>query len=284
MFNNASNLFGGVFFLPMKKYTFFFTYLLFLLSCGTDHSGNSTSSDGNDSTVMEQEKTFTKVEFPSLDSLIISANLYEADPSFPLMILFHQRGFCKFEYAGVAERFNKLGYNCLAVDLRCGGPIANEPNETWLRAVEQNKPTDFLDADQDIAAAIQYGYEKYQRPVVLLGSSYSSTLVIFHALTNEHVAAVISFSPGNYFFYEGSKPDLTAELIKFEKPFFFTAANEEMPYVRELVLGRQRTENQIVFAPEGEGHHGARALWPDQVDGDEYWAALELFLQKLEIE
>ncbi|MBL7897765.1 MAG: hypothetical protein JNJ99_04455, partial [Crocinitomicaceae bacterium] len=67
----------------MKKYTFFFTYLLFLLSCGTDHSGNSTSSDGNDSTVMEQEKTFTKVEFPSLDSLIISANLYEADPSFP---------------------------------------------------------------------------------------------------------------------------------------------------------------------------------------------------------
>jgi hypothetical protein len=268
----------------MKKVVVVFIGLI-LFSCGETNSNQSNNSDSSDSTqVAEDVKPFKKIEFPSKDSLTISANLYEADNSYPLMILFHQRGFCKFEYAGVAERFNKLGYNCLAVDLRCGGPIANEPNETWLRAVEQNKPTDFLDADQDIAAAIEYGYNLYERPVILLGSSYSSTLVIYHAISNEQVAAVISFSPGNYFFYDGVKSDLTSDLIKFEKPFFFTAAREEMPYVRELVMGRQRTENQIVFAPEGEGHHGARALWPDQVDGEEYWAALELFLQKLEVE
>lgn len=252
------------------------------ISCNQGVIENTESTDST--TQVIEKPAYQTIEFESLDSLMISANLYEVDPSFPIMVLCHQRGFCKYEYAGIAERFNDLGFNCLAIDQRCGGPIADQRNETWLRAVEKNKPTDFLDADQDIAAAINYAYDKYKKPVILMGSSYSSTLCVYHALDNEKVSSVIAFSPGNYFFYDGVKPDLVEKMRTFEKPFFFTASKEEIPYVRELVLGRPRSETQVLFSPEGEGWHGARALWPTQQDGEEYWEALEKFLEKIKAE
>lgn len=266
----------------MFKKTFFywgFSGLLTLNACG-ESTGNKTAQNTQDTlTETTIESGPVHVEFESADSLIISANLYEVDPGYPMMVLCHQAKFCKYEYAGIAERFNTLGYNCLAIDQRSGGPIADQPNETWLRAVEQNKSTDYLEAEKDIVAAIDYAFKKSGQPVILVGSSYSSTLVIYQAIENEKVQAVISFSPGNYFAEQ--RGDLTQMMIKFEKPFFLTAAYDEMPFVRELVLGRQRTDNQIVFSPEGEGMHGARVLWPNQEGGEEYWAAIETFLEKL---
>jgi len=252
---------------------------MLLSSCGSETA--STEENVNEDSLVEtsQEVVVQKVEFQSLDSLLITANLYEVDPSKPIMVLCHQANFCKYEYSGIAERFNELGFNCLAVDLRSGGPIADQPNETWLRAFEQGKPYDYLDAEQDIIAAINYAFEKYQQKVIIMGSSYSSTLCVYQGLENDKVKAVISFSPGNYFAVE--RGDLIEPLIKFEKPFFFTAARHEMPYVRELVLGRKRNAHQIVFSPEGAGWHGARALWPTQEGSEEYWMALEDFLEDL---
>jgi len=252
---------------------------LLLFSCGgTNTSENSNPEDSTNQTV-EKQNGPTLVEFEAEDSLLVSANLYEIDPSKPIIILCHQAGYNKYEYAGIAERFNELGFNCLSIDQRSGGPIADQRNETWLRAIQQNKPTDYLDAEKDIVAAINYAYNKYKQPVILLGSSYSSTLCVYQAIENEKVSAVIAFSPGNYFAPE--RGDLIEPMITFEKPFFFTAAHEEIPYVRELVFGRQRTANQMIFVPEGEGMHGARALWPTQEGGDEYWMALEEFLENL---
>ena len=263
----------------MKK-IFFLIAPFLIVSCNEGNNENSNQSETTDSTDrVIVEKGPKLVEFESLDSILISANLYEVDPSFPLMILCHQAKFCKYEFDGIAERFNELGFNCLAVDLRSGGPIASNRNETWLRAVEKQKPTDYLDAEQDIIASINYGFEKYKRPVILLGSSYSSTLCVYQAISNEKVSAVVAFSPGNYFAPELG--DLTQKMVDFEKPFFLTAANQEMPFVRELVMGRQRSDEQVVFSPEGEGMHGARVLWPTQEGGEEYWTALEKFLEKL---
>ena len=262
----------------MKKYKLFLLAPTFaIISCGGSSEEIPTTTDSTNIEIVKEVKQ--TVEFESLDSLLITADLYEIDPTKPCIVLCHQARFCKFEYAGVAERFNSLGFNCLAIDQRSGGPICNQRNETWLRAVEQNKPVDYLDAEQDIAASINYAYEKYKQPVIILGSSYSSTLVIYQAIENDKVSAVISFSPGNYFAEQ--RGDLIPQLINFEKPFFFTAAQHEIPYVREIVIGRKRTDNQIVFSPVGEGAHGARVLWDTQQDGEEYWIALEDFLKKL---
>ncbi|MBK7128923.1 MAG: hypothetical protein IPM74_02930 [Crocinitomicaceae bacterium] len=262
---------------PIQKIFVSISSIALITACSQNQIQQDKPEQTDSTTITKA--VFVPVEFEASDSLLISGNLYEVDPEFPLMILCHQRGFCKYEYAGVAERFNELGFNCLAIDQRCGGPIAENKNETWLRALEQNKPTDFLDAEKDIVAAIEWAYAKYQKPVIILGSSYSSTLCVYQALENEKVSAVIAFSPGNYFM--DVRGDLTKQLVDFEKPFFFTAAREEMPFVRELVLGRPRSETQVVFSPEGEGMHGARVLWPTQEGGEEYWNALEDFLEKI---
>jgi pimeloyl-ACP methyl ester carboxylesterase len=252
-----------------------------LCACGNAIEKDTPVSDEDTLTAdVAAGPAYQPIEFESTDSLLISANLYEIDPAKPIMVLCHQANFNKYEYAGIAERLNDLGFNCLAIDQRSGGPIADQVNETHQRAIEQKKPTEYLDAEKDIVAAINYAYDKYQQQVILVGSSYSSTLAVYQATENEKVSAVIAFSPGNYF--APDRGDLMEKLMTFEKPFFFTAARDEIPFVREILLGRPRDNNmQVLFVPEGEGWHGARALWPTQDGGEEYWLALEEFLEKL---
>lgn len=220
-----------------------------------------------------------KVEFPSLDSLMISALIYEISEDGPVILLCHQARFNKFEYEGIAQKLNERGFNCVAIDQRSGGSIVNSVNETTLRALEQGLPIDYLDAEQDIIAAINYVSEKYQRPVILWGSSYSSTLAIYQGVGNNKVKAVVSFSPGNYFAEQ--KGDLAILLSDFEKPMFITSSKQEIQYVDLLLKDHKLNENQIHFKPSGTGHHGSRALWKKQTGGEEYWDAIDSFLEKI---
>lgn len=220
-----------------------------------------------------------KVEFPSLDSLLISALIYEIGEEAPVILLCHQARFNKFEYEGIAQKLNDRGFNCVAIDQRSGGPIANMTNETTLRAIEKNKPIDYLDAEQDMLAAIKYVSERYKKPVILWGSSYSSTLALYIATENDNVFAVVSFSPGNYFTEQ--KGDLAILLSDFEKPMFITSSKQEIQYVDLLLKDHKLNENQIHFKPSGTGHHGSRALWEKQTGGEEYWDAIDSFLEKI---
>ncbi len=218
-----------------------------------------------------------KIYFPSLDSVDICANLYHIDNNAPVIVLCHQARFNKFEYEGIAQELNALGFNCLAIDQRSGGPIANQVNETTLNAIEAGKPVDFLDAEQDMQAAIAYAANRYNHPVILWGSSYSSTLALYIGLENDNVMAVVSFSPGNYF--ADAKGSLIEMLPGIEKPLFVTSSKNEAPGIVELFSKVELKENQVLFAPEGGGHHGSRALWKNQSDGEEYWAAMKAFLE-----
>jgi len=220
-----------------------------------------------------------KIEFPSLDSLMISALIYEISDDAPVVLLCHQARFNKYEYEGIAQKLNDRGFNCVAIDQRSGGSIVTSVNETTLRAIEQGLPIDYLDAEQDIIAAINYVSDKYQKPVILWGSSYSSTLALYHGAENDKVMAVVSFSPGNYFAEQ--KGDLTELLRDFGKPMFITSSKQEIKYVDELLKNHKLNENQIHFKPEGNGHHGSRALWEKQTGGEEYWEAIDAFLVKL---
>lgn len=238
----------------------------------------SGNENGDDTIAMEQP--FPEHElFPSLDSLMISANVYAKDYSKPVIILCHQARFNKFEYSGVAERLHDLGYNCIAIDQRSGGPIATQPNETTIRALDQNLPIDFIDAEQDMLAAIDYAKKNFEGPIVLWGSSYSSTLALYIAIENEDIDAVVSFSPGNYMSNE--KGSLIDKLEGFEKPMFVTSSKSEAKGIEELTAKMNLVQKQVIFKPTGNGHHGSRALWPEQIGGEEYWEAVEGFLKDL---
>lgn len=232
--------------------------------------------------VTEIYKTdYETVTFKAADGLDIYANKYEIDKTSPVIVLCHQARFNKFEYEGTAQRLNDLGFNCLAIDQRSGGPIANQQNETNNLARDQGLGVDYLDAIPDIKAAVDYAASEYDQDVILWGSSYSSTLALWEALTNDKVKAVVAFSPGDYFPELGS---LTDSLATLNKPFFITAADFEIEGeggLNSLLSKTTLGENQFAFKPEANGHHGSRALWVNQVGGEQYWDALTEFLNTL---
>lgn len=146
-----------------------------------------------------QKVTPGKITFPSIEGLPISANLYHNNDTFPVILLCHQAQYNKAEYDEIAITLYNKGFNLIAIDQRSGGTLFEKENETFERAKKLGKPTDYLDAEQDIQAAIEYAYKKYNKEIILWGSSYSSTLALFLANSNNKVKAVIAFSPGDYF-------------------------------------------------------------------------------------
>lgn len=245
------------------------------MSCNNSNYNNENTKQSNITTSNYTQK----VTFPSLDGLQVSANIYQIDTTSPVIVLCHQARFNKFEYAGIAKKLNKMGFNCIAIDQRSGGPISIMPNETKVRAVAQKKPTDYLDAEQDIIAAINYAVKRYHKPVILWGSSYSSTLALYIAAKNKNVKAVIAFSPGNYFAVD--KGSLIEKLAHMEKPLFITSSKSEASATKELFKEVNPDDFHVYFEPSGEGHHGSKALWDTQQDSNEYWLAIDKFLNKI---
>ncbi|WP_420386331.1 alpha/beta hydrolase [Roseivirga sp.] len=218
------------------------------------------------------------VSFQSNDGLLVTGNLYEIDPNAPVILLCHQGGYNKFEYADIAPKLNELGFNCLAIDQRSGGAFAGQENQTFLKATEEERDTDFLQAEQDINAAIKYLSERYQQKVTIWGSSYSSILVLFQANEDE-VEAVISFSPSDFF--EDERPPLAQIISNIDKPYFITSSKRESTQLSEIMKLTTQGTNQIHYIPEVNGFHGSRSLWESQTGAEEYWKALISFLTNI---
>ena len=224
------------------------------------------------------------VQFPSLDKLMVSAKLYEIDKTSPVIVLCHQARYNKYEYSHIALTLNTKGFNCIAIDQRSGGEMKSKNgdvfiNETSIRAKKQGKPTDYIDAEQDIVAAINYAKKRYKSRLVLWGSSYSSTLALYIAEENNLVDAVVSFSPGNYLSeYKGSLID---KLPNLKKPLFITSSKQEAGGIEQLLSKTTLGGDQVHFRPNGSGYHGSKALWPNQKGGHEYWNAMDAFLEAL---
>jgi dienelactone hydrolase len=217
------------------------------------------------------------VEFPSGDGLLISANLYQISDTLPYIILCHQAGFSRGEYNETAMKFTKFMYNAFAIDMRSGSECNGVKNETALRAKEKNKPTSYLDSEQDIVAAIDYAYAKTKKKVVLVGSSYSASLCLKIAARNNKVRAVIGFSPGEYF---GKNLNVQAAIATIAVPVFVASSKEEAPALAKLMADVKAPSLQV-FCPASKGDHGSKALWKANKNSHEYWLAVLMFMRKV---
>ncbi len=218
------------------------------------------------------------ITFPSADNILITADQYLNDKDLPYIILFHQANSSRGEFHEIAPKLTRLGYNCLAVDLRSGKEINYIQNETATRAAEQRLPTGYLDAEKDIIASIEYIKEISPKKIILLGSSYSASLVMKVGNHNPDVEAVVAFSPGEYF---QPKLILKSFLNEYDKPLFIASTVNEKPFVYDLIA---EIPEELVnfFVPEtGEGTHGAKALWEKQPQNEEVWLSLMLFFKKI---
>jgi dienelactone hydrolase len=208
------------------------------------------------------------------DGVPVTVDLYAADTSKPFIILFHQARYSRGEYKETAVKLNKMGYNCLAVDLRSGKEVKGVKNETAEVALSRNKPTNYIDAEQDMITAIDYVYQQTNEPVIILGSSYSASLALKIAATNNKVLKVIAFSPGEYF---GNDLKIAEYVSKINVPTFITSSKKESEAVKQLIA-LNKSGKITHYIPKGEGKHGSSALWDENPNHQEYWLALMLFL------
>ncbi len=219
------------------------------------------------------------VTFTASDGLTVTANLYEADEKNPYIIFFHQAGYSKGEYKNTATKFLKLGYNCLAVDLRSGGGVNFVQNETANLAKEKGFPTTYIDAEKDMLAAIDYAWSKSKKPMILFGSSYSASLAMRIAKGNPKVKAVIAFSPGEYF-----QPDIVMkdQFVGYDKNVFVACSQREYSYMNDLLVNIPNNLKTVFKPQDGAGEHGSKSLWQSCPTSKEYWLALLMYFKKID--
>ena len=248
----------------------------------TPNSTAQQDSKSNADSAAKESSAFMTVKFASEDGLEITGELYQAnaDKQTPFIVLCHQAGWSRGEYREIAPKLNKMGFNCLAIDQRSGGGVNNVTNETVARAKSAKKGTAFLDAEQDMIAAVKWAKANYASGnVILWGSSYSSALALRIAGEhNELVNGVMSFAPGEYFVRFGKPKNwIQTSAAKIKSPAFITSAKNEFKNwknIFEAIPG----DSKVKFVPQTKGNHGSRALWEKFADHGDYWKSVEGFL------
>ena len=225
-----------------------------------------------------------KIHFQAKDGLKVTADLYMKHQQLAsFIILFHQAGWSRGEYAEIALKLNEMGFNCLAVDQRSGGTVNGVTNETKIEAQKSAKGTTYIDAITDMEAAIAYVKNKYTpKKMIIWGSSYSSALALKLAGDQpDQVDAVLAFAPGEYFTRLGKPADFIKQSAQhIKQPAFITSAKNEKQNWWTIYQAIP-SEAKAYYLPETTGNHGSRALWDKFSDSEGYWNAVTPFLMKL---
>lgn len=219
----------------------------------------------------------TPLVIKAADGVTVHGALYAAPNPKAIILLFHQAGSSKGEYATIAPRLNALGYTALAIDQRSGGNLFGV-NET---ARGMGDEPGYLDAKPDLQAALDWA-KPQGKPIILWGSSYSSALVFLVAAENPGaVTAVLAFSPDEYL----GQPDIVRRhAAKLAVPVFVTSAKdaEEIAAARAIV-GAVPGARNVQAVPAIAGVHGSSTLIAARNPGgaDDNWRAVMAFLKRV---
>lgn len=216
----------------------------------------------------------TPVRLTAADGVTVFATLYAVKDPKAVILLFHQAGSGKGEYATIAPKLVAMGYSALAIDQRSGGNLFGR-NET---AAALGREASYLDAKADLQAALDWATPQ-GKPVILWGSSYSSALVFLVAAENPgKVAGVMSFSPGEYL---GGPHVVRDAAARVTVPVYVTSAKDsgEIAAARAIVAA-VATSDKVQFLPGIAGVHGSSTLIADRNPrgAEQNWQAVSVFL------
>jgi dienelactone hydrolase len=183
----------------------------------------------------------------------VYGSFYEAAKPKALILLFHQAGSSKDEYATIAPRLVREGYSALAIDQRAGDGMFGT-NET---AAALGHKADYLEARPDLRAALDWG-RRQKLPIILWGSSYSSSLIFPVAAKDpQGIVALLSFSPGEYF--DSDKHMIAAAAAKVRVPVFIASTKTETGDADPIMAALPKTAGNARFVPD-HGVHGSSTL------------------------
>jgi dienelactone hydrolase len=199
--------------------------------------------------------------------------------SAPVILLFHQAGSGKSEYAPIAPRLAKLGYNVLAIDQRSGGDMYAPPNQT-VATLGKSEP--YMDALRDLEAALAWARATHPSSrVYVWGSSYSASLVFLLAAKHpQDIAAVLAFSPGEYLPDKGA---VHAAARQIRVPVFIDSASDPGEIATAHSIGAAVPGSHTVVYVPVKGVHGSSTLREDAdpQGAAANWAAVTAFLAGL---
>jgi len=189
------------------------------------------------------------------DGVSVYGRLYKAAKPKALILLFHQAGSSKDEYATIAPRLAEAGYSALAIDQRSGGELYGK-NET---ADALGRKADYLEARPDLKAALDWARTQ-KLPIILWGSSYSSSLIFPLAASDpQGIVALLSFSPGEYF--DSDKQMVRRAAAKVTVPVFIASTRDEAGDADPIFASLAKNPADVRFVPE-HGVHGSSTLIP----------------------
>ena len=218
------------------------------------------------------------VVFPAADGIVVHGDLYRpAGKPRGVLLLFHQAGSSRLEYAPIAPKLAALGWAALAIDQRSGGSLFGGRNLT----AEAVPSASYTAALPDLEAAVAWARKQWPgvRPAVW-GSSYSAALVF--VLASRHpadISAVLAFSPGEYL----SGVSVRAAAARVTVPLYVTSASdseEEADAATILAASPAALKRQ---ERARNGVHGSATLRPDAnpAGAEANFAAVAAFLGAL---
>lgn len=247
------------------------TVAFLLLACACQGAEQPAAKNSASAAAVEP------VTLTAADGVKVYGTFYPARNPKALILLFHQAGSSRAEYASIAPKLAAAGYSALAIDQRAGGELFG-PNAT-VKGLGHS--ADYLAAKQDLEAALAWAKTR-KLPIILWGSSYSASLVFMVAAEHPgEVAAVMAFSPGEYF---DDKDAVHRAASKVAVPVFVTSAKDpqEIEAARSI-LNASPSRLKVDYVPEKAGVHGSSTLIAvkDPAGAGEAWAAVMRFLRQI---
>ena len=219
-------------------------------ACDAQPTGNAAAN----ATAAVEAVAVDAVTLKASDGVTVHGLYYKAAKPRALILLFHQAGSSKDEYATIAPRLVSAGYSALAIDQRAGDGLFGK-NET---ADALGRKADYLEARPDLQAALDWA-QGQKLPIVLWGSSYSSSLIFPLAAAHpQGIVALLSFSPGEYF---DDKQMIRQAAAKVTVPVFVASGNskDETSEADPIMAALPKNSANVRFVP-AHGVHGSSTL------------------------
>jgi dienelactone hydrolase len=221
--------------------------MLAAAACNAQPVGNAATDQA--ATASASEAVILK----AADGVTVYGRYTKAAKPKALILLFHQAGSSKDEYATIAPRLAEAGYSSLAIDQRAGGGLYGT-NET---AKAFGREADYLEARPDLQAALDWARTQ-KLPIILWGSSYSSSLIFPLAASDpQGIVALLSFSPGEYF--DSDKQMIRTAAAKVKVPVFVASTKDETSDADPIFAALPKNPADVRFMPE-HGVHGSSTL------------------------
>lgn len=256
----------------MKKVFYFAIAATMLAAACTTSTDKGAIADAAKGLEKGQAGTFT---FEANDGVTVTADYYPNESAKKIIILLHQAGYSRGEYKDIAPRLVDSGFACLAVDLRSGKFVNEIFNETAKSAAAQGLATEYMDAKQDIEAAIAYASENTDKEIILWGSSYSASLALMIASTDSTVSKVVAFSPGEYL---ATQNTVKNAVTGFYKPVYITGSSAEYDIVVKPILNAMSKAQVTAYRPTGMSDHGSKTLYINGAETNKMYADIVAFI------